>query len=431
MDIRNKAVFADDLTGAMDAGVAVLSKGLSVNVVFDYQNISSLSPQGLVIFAMQSRNIPEKMAYARIVENIVSIRNLGLKLVYKKVDSTLRENLGSELAAILDMNPRLMIAFAPALPYNGRQTKHGSQYVNGLPLTKSDISKDPFSTVRKSNISKILAEQTDYKSGVIDIVCVRQGQSCIAQKLREFKEQGIRIAIFDVMEDSDFETIVSGMNASELPLLPCGSAGLFPYIFGNDEAAGFKRRKLYRNDRPALIISGSPAIATKRQIQTAVHEGIPYVKLNIRKIISDETDYLQEYKRVVSQVMGLLAAKQSVIIDGAGDSKSAILKQNREDAVKILRDGITIQNCLSNVASEAVGNQMVSGIFVAGGDTAMSIFRKLGAFGVRITNELEPYVPSGRLLGGKYHGIPIITKAGGFGSEAVMVKSISHLKGEL
>lgn len=430
MDIRNKAAFADDLTGAMDAGVAVLPKGLSVNVVFDCQHVSSLSPQGLVIFAMQSRNIPAEMAYARIVENIVSIRNAGLKLVYKKVDSTLRGNLGSELAAILDMNPERMIALAPALPYNGRQTKHGSQYVNGLPLTKSDIAKDPFSIVRKSSIPRILADQTSYKSGVVDIECVRQGAESIARKLRRFKEQGIRIAVFDVLENSDFEKIVAGMDASGLPLLPCGSAGLFPYIFGKSPAAGFKRRKLYHNDSPVLMISGSPAMATKHQIHAAVQGGVPCAKLRIPEIIGDEAAYMREYQRVLRQMMGHLSAGQSVIIDGAGESKGAILKQNHADAAKILRDGITIQNCLCSLAAQAVGNRLISGLFVIGGDTGMSIFRKLGAFGVRITNELEPYVPSGRLLGGKYHGLPIITKAGGFGSETVLVKSIGHLKGE-
>lgn len=430
MDVRNKAVIADDLTGAMDAGVAVLSKGFSVIVVFDYPGALSLSPQGLAIFSTQSRNIPADMAYARMAENIDFIRNSGLKLVYKKVDSTLRGNPGSELAAILDLDPKRMIAFAPALPYNGRQTKQGIQYVDGRPLTESDISKDPFSTVRHSGIPEILAEQTGYKSGVIDIACVRQGPACIAQRLRTFKERGIRIAVFDVLDDPDFEKIVSGMNASELPLLPCGSAGLFPYIFGNEKTTGFKRRKLCRNESPAFILSGSPAAATKRQIRSAVEEGIPCVRLNPYQIVQDETACGQEYTRARNEVMDFLDARKSVILDGAGESKGAILEQNRADAGRIWRDGIRVQSCLGRIAAEAIGSHKISGLFVAGGDTAMSVFRKLGAFGVRITNELEPYVPAGRLLGGKYHGLPVITKAGGFGSEKVLIKSIRHLKGE-
>lgn len=38
--------------------------------------------------------------------------------------------------------------------------------------------------------------------------------------------------------------------------------------------------------------------------------------------------------------------------------------------------------------------------------------------------EIEPYVPAGILMGGKLDGIPVVTKAGGFGSENILISAM-------
>ena len=57
-----------------------------------------------------------------------------------------------------------------------------------------------------------------------------------------------------------------------------------------------------------------------------------------------------------------------------------------------------------------------SGLVLVGGDTAVAALAAFGAHGLRIQREVQPGIPQGRLVGGPHHGLPVVTKAGAFGS---------------
>src|SRR5207244_1132678 len=91
---------------------------------------------------------PDKAAacVARMVEDSAYGRSgAGTKLIFKKVDSTLRGNVAAELGGALramraQASPlsRVAVLFAPAFPACGRTTVNGRQLVNGKPLDDSD-----------------------------------------------------------------------------------------------------------------------------------------------------------------------------------------------------------------------------------------------------------------------------------------------------
>jgi uncharacterized protein YgbK (DUF1537 family) len=55
-------------------------------------------------------------------------------------------------------------------------------------------------------------------------------------------------------------------------------------------------------------------------------------------------------------------------------------------------------------------------VILVGGATARAVCERLNAHGVRLIGELSPGIPCGYFVGGRWDHIPIITKAGGFGS---------------
>jgi uncharacterized protein YgbK (DUF1537 family) len=69
----------------------------------------------------------------------------------------------------------------------------------------------------------------------------------------------------------------------------------------------------------------------------------------------------------------------------------------------------------------------VTGLFVTGGDTAESVLGILEIGSLELLGEIEPGIPLGRTT--RSHPIHIITKAGGFGSSNVMLKSAELLRG--
>jgi uncharacterized protein YgbK (DUF1537 family) len=73
-----------------------------------------------------------------------------------------------------------------------------------------------------------------------------------------------------------------------------------------------------------------------------------------------------------------------------------------------------------------------AGLFLSGGDIAVEVCRRLSVSAISVRGEVEPGITAGELIGGKGHGMRVVTKAGGFGTKAALVKSLSYLeKGEL
>jgi uncharacterized protein YgbK (DUF1537 family) len=55
-------------------------------------------------------------------------------------------------------------------------------------------------------------------------------------------------------------------------------------------------------------------------------------------------------------------------------------------------------------------------VVLTGGATARAVSHRLGATSLRLLGELEPGVPVGELQDGVWHGVTVVTKAGGFGT---------------
>src|ERR687894_2294085 len=113
---RPIAVIADDLTGAADAGVQFVRAGYRVAVVFR----GGAAPEtdiDAVSFDTDSRDMPAGFAAKRVVDVARAVR--GARLVYKKLDSTLRGNVRAEIAAALGASGRERVIVAPAFPGAG------------------------------------------------------------------------------------------------------------------------------------------------------------------------------------------------------------------------------------------------------------------------------------------------------------------------
>jgi uncharacterized protein YgbK (DUF1537 family) len=58
----------------------------------------------------------------------------------------------------------------------------------------------------------------------------------------------------------------------------------------------------------------------------------------------------------------------------------------------------------------------------------MAVISALKADGIRLESELLPGIPLGILAGGARPDLPVITKAGGFGSPEALVQAIQFLR---
>ena len=98
------AVIADDLTGANDAGVQFAKQGLKVQVFLNdlLEKDLGLFPEVMVLDT-DSRAASPAEAFARVRATGGLVRNVAAvqPLIFKKFDSTLRGNIGTEIDAAM------------------------------------------------------------------------------------------------------------------------------------------------------------------------------------------------------------------------------------------------------------------------------------------------------------------------------------------
>jgi uncharacterized protein YgbK (DUF1537 family) len=81
---------------------------------------------------------------------------------------------------------------------------------------------------------------------------------------------------------------------------------------------------------------------------------------------------------------------------------------------------------LAQIGSQLAHEGRISGIIATGGDTANALCNALGAQALEILGEVEAGIPIMRILGER--SLPLVTKAGGFGSLAAMGDALQKVK---
>jgi D-threonate/D-erythronate kinase len=265
--------------------------------------------------------------------------------------------------------------------------------------------------------------QSKVRAFVLTLEDIRRGTEFLAGKLEKLHTEGYKIVIIDAENDEDLECISTAIRYSDLRILPSGSAGLIS-VMQNKCMDNRYNKKIERvpviNAKAVLVISGSPAKNTKQQIEYAEQRGSVVMKLDSNCSMNPDN--------IMEKVTGFFLQGRNVIIDGSGEGKAEISRKYSGDKKRLEYDSILIQEALSGILERVTKKVLLSGLLIIGGNTSVNIFRKFHAKGILITGEVEPFIPAGVIMGGRLAGMLLVTKAGGFGTEDVIIKTIKYLK---
>lgn len=260
-------IIADDFTGALDTGVQFAAYGAATRVmVKDQVDFASCDAQVLVVDT-ETRHLPPEKAYQIVEELTRAACRAGIRYIYKKTDSALRGNIGAELAAVLQASNNRQLPFLPAFPQNGRTTRDGIHYVDGVPVTESPFGVDPFEPVRHARITELLAEQTDVPA--VSCPPLHEG-SPVPEKAG--------ILVFDATDEQDLVSTGRCLFAGEAPQIMAGCAGfaaVLPRLLG---LAGIPA-EIPRLDPRLLVLCGSVNPITLRQLDKAEKAGFARMRL--------------------------------------------------------------------------------------------------------------------------------------------------------
>jgi uncharacterized protein YgbK (DUF1537 family) len=85
-------------------------------------------------------------------------------------------------------------------------------------------------------------------------------------------------------------------------------------------------------------------------------------------------------------------------------------------------DREAILRALAARVRERLARGAAATLLLTGGETAYSVCRAIEATGIALDGQLEPGLATGRLLGGPFAGLTVVTKAGGFGDPETLVR---------
>jgi len=417
------ALIADDLTGASDAGVQFARRGLVTRVLFDLADPAATRGVEALAVDTDSRALPPRAAYARVRQLADQLRSARPEHLYKKVDSTLRGNLGAEIDAVMDAFGLPLAIVAPAFPALGRTTRQSVHHLHGTPVHQTEIGRDPRAPVRESNVVRLLESQSQRRAGAVPLGTVAQGPGAIRRRVDEQAGGGVALLVCDAETDGGLRAIAEALGHRR-DLLWVGSAGLA-------EALAEPLRLTSRLARapedaapvgPVLLVAGSLSATTRQQVAAvAARPGVATVELDPLALLAGADGGRAESARCRGALRSALAnGSDCVLAVGAGGRNQ---NQNRDAADRIA-------DALGSLAAGCARAYPLGGLILTGGDTARAVCRHLGVTGVDLLSEVEPGVPLGRLVGQTAPRLLAVTKAGAFGSEDTLVHALGRLKGD-
>lgn len=411
-------IIADDLTGAADTGVQLTGKGLEVSVLFQLDQKEPHS-DGIVIDT-DSRTQSPAAAYQKVSDAVRWLQEQGVQRIYKKIDSTLRGNVGVEIQAAMAGLDFDFAVIAPAYPKMGRTTVDGIHYIHGVPLHETEISRDPKTPVTESNLCRLLEEQIGESTALLHPR--RLGENWDAA-LMEYKKKGIQWLVFDAETDEDLAQIVRHMKA--YPVLWVGSAGLAEHLL--ETLPERKGGELPRTKGPVLTVSGSMSAVTRKQVQRLLLEpGTTGVELDPSLLLEPDSEVREQW---IHRMNLALERGQDLVIflSTSNDAMQQVLQKAEMARWSRAEAGDRIAWSLGRLSGEIIQRNHVERLVLTGGDTAKSVCNQLGVHGLTLRGEVEPGLPIGTLPGEPVR--MVITKAGAFGSEESLVYATQRLKG--
>jgi len=383
------AIIADDLTGAADTGVQLVRAGYRTAVLFGASETLGFDA---VALDTDSRAMPAGFAARRVVEAARAVRHA--RLVYKKLDSTLRGNVAAELAAAFGAARRERAIVAPAFPAAGRTTVAGNQLVHGVPVDETEMRNDPQTPVREAHVPTLL------EGAFASVGTLGAGDLADPELVRRTLEES-ECVVVDAERDDDLETLVRAV-PDPAGTLWVGSAGLalaLGSVYPGPRARDAGEQRVPA--RPVLVVVGSMSGVAREQARRLV----------------------EEYGDVAVEA-GLPDASENAVA-AAGDALSrgtcaVVHSPEEKDA-----SGGSALDPLTEIVARLSEEERFEGLVLTGGATAVGVARRLGASGILLGGEVEAGVPIGTLIGPNPY--PVVTKAGGFGEQDTLSRAVEAL----
>lgn len=432
-------IVADDLTGANASGVLLKAFGLSpLTLTGDLPPPPAVrAGRDVLIAPTDSRAVAPAVAYRRVRDATTALAAPEVRLYTKRIDSTLRGNMGPEIDAMLDAlaaveNSDRIAVVVPAYPQAGRVAVGGYLLVNGILLQRSDVARDPKTPVLTSRTLDLVVAGSRRTAAHLPLDTVYAGAAALAAALGDTYRNGHRIAVLDALQPEDLETIADAVIAADLPFI-----AVDPGPFSAALAGRLLPAEHSGKPRPRVLMVVGSVVATAgeqlRELYRAYHVTTAY--LDPLLLIAGGDIARVEIEQAVAKLTAapvdtdFLCLTTNSLDSTACLDLEAIARSRASDIDTV--SGLINQGIAQTVERVLDAPLRVGGLYLSGGDTTIAVFRRLGAVGLVLERDVLPLVAYGHIMGGSREGMPVVTKGGTAGDRDATKICARFLRDEL
>lgn len=417
-------VVADDLTGANAAAAGFARQGLRAVTASAADRPDLVAEMGarfdVVVATTDSRHESPKVAATRVGRVLAA--GWPVDLVCNRIDTTLRGNVGSTTAAVLEgvrraTGRRVVALCAPAHPAAGRHTIGGTQLLGGRRLEETEVARDPRSPVTTSDVVEIVRSQADLACAVLPMATVTSDEAALADAMARAVADGADVVVADATTEEHLDRIAAAAAsvAGRLDLTwvtsdPGPASVALARALGLGDGTG---------QAPLLVVSGSATELTRAQLArlatdraTTVHRAPTVGDTAVPDV--DAT------AKLLDSLLGGAGSGAVVALATVVD-ESHLRPVTRDEAEEVPR-------ALARAVRRNLEEHPVDGVFSTGGDVTAALLAELGSHGLEITDEVVPLAVAGTVVGGPFDGLPVVTKGGLVGDPATTVACVDHLR---
>ena len=420
-------VIADDLTGS-NATCSLFKKiGLRAASILKLQGDINYDVD-VISYSTASRGLDKEEAYKKVSEAIKILKNKDVLVYNKRIDSTLRGNIGTEINAMLDnLEDDRIAVVIPSYPDSGRIVVNKTMLVNGVLLENSDAGKDPKTPIKTSCVENLVQKDIKYSSTYFTLSDIEQPIEEIVKKIQEAIKKS-RVLIFDAVNNEDIIKISKAIIHSDINIVTV-DPGPFTLYYSKE------LQKKNHLEKKILMVIGSVTATTKKQIEYILQEeDIFLVKMKVEDFFEKET-CLKEIERVIAYIKKGIASYDLFLVTTSpiGDEKKADLQKLAENLNTTVEE---ISKIIANTLTETVvkilkETEKFEGVYSSGGDITIALLEKLKAIGVEIREEVIPLAAYGRIIGGDFPNLKLVSKGGMVGDEKTIKLCLHKIKNDI
>ena len=421
-------IIADDLTGANGTGVRFSKQGFTAATIVYTEETPDFQDINAICFDTDSRYRSDDDIVHRITNAMSHFQSWGAEIYCKRIDSTVRGNIGLEIDTMLDKLGNDSVAFLVAsFPDTGRISSGGYLLVNNIPVHETDVANDPQRPITESYVPNIIQRQSKHKVVHVSLDKVLSGIDVLKDTFTEQIHEGTRIIVVDAVTDDHIEVIANAM--AEIPNIPLVPADPGPLSVAYAKAYFHKRT----HKSKIIVTVGSVTSLTGRQLsylQEKTHSQPVYV--DVEKVATLDETWDKEVNRAVAECLERMLDNEVLIITTYKPGTKII---DLEAKAKLHG---TTKDVLAKRISDALGKITrlvmeqsdfnIKGCFTSGGDITAALCTNLHAHGIKLEDEVLPLAAYGKIIGGIMPNLNIVTKGGLVGDKRSIFECVRYIK---